>query len=158
MISLIWAMDDNWLIGKGNQMAWHVKEDLLYYKRKTEGKTVLMGYNTYVSLKGYYKTKPLPYGKIFVVTSKNIILEDAYIVENLNEFIENLDEDIFVVGGRSIYEQMLPYANQLYISFIKGSHDGDVYFPKFDLESYKLVFFEETDSVKYTIYEKSKLV
>ena len=55
MINLIWAMDDNWLIGKDNRMPWHVKEDLLYYKEKTLGKTVFLGYNNYVSLKGYYK-------------------------------------------------------------------------------------------------------
>ena len=51
MIKLIWAMDKNWLIGKENKIPWHYKEDLLYYKEKTAGQIVLMGDNTYFSLK-----------------------------------------------------------------------------------------------------------
>ena len=65
---MIWAMDEDFLIGKDDQIPWHIKEDLLYYKSKTKGQTVLMGEATYYSLKGYYKTKPLPYGKIYVAS------------------------------------------------------------------------------------------
>ena len=71
MISLIWAMDKNWLVGKGNKLPWHFKEDLIYYKEKTAGNTVLMGDVSYYSLKGYYKDKPLPYGKIYVTSLTN---------------------------------------------------------------------------------------
>lgn len=154
MINLIWAMDEDWLIGNGDKLPWRIKEDLLYYKSKTEGKNVLMGYNTYVSLKGYYKTRPLPYGKIYVLTRKRIFLPDATIVSDLNEFITKFDDELFVVGGSSIYSQTLEHADRLYISFIKGSHEGEVYFPKFDLDKYNLVFNNETELVRYTIYEK----
>ena len=75
MIKLIWAMDKNWLIGKENKIPWHYKEDLLYYKEKTAGQIVLMGDNTYFSLKGYYKTKPLPYAKIYVASLNDLKLE-----------------------------------------------------------------------------------
>ena len=75
MISLIWAMDINWLIGIDDKLPWHYREDLLYYKEKTAGKTVLMGDKTYYSLKGYYKTKPLPYGKIFVASLDKLELD-----------------------------------------------------------------------------------
>ena len=68
MINLIWAMTKDNLIGKGNLMPWHIKEDLVYYKNKTAGKTVVMGEETYYSLKGYYKTRPLPYGTIYVAS------------------------------------------------------------------------------------------
>ncbi|MBQ4356793.1 MAG: dihydrofolate reductase, partial [Acholeplasmatales bacterium] len=54
MINMIWAMDKNNLIGDGNRIPWHVKEDLIYYKNKTKGQTVLMGDATYFSLKSYY--------------------------------------------------------------------------------------------------------
>ena len=84
MISLIWAMDINWLIGIDDKLPWHYREDLLYYKEKTAGKTVLMGDKTYYSLKGYYKTKPLPYGKIFVASLDKLELEDAIVVNDIN--------------------------------------------------------------------------
>ena len=57
MISLIWAMDENWLIGKDNVLPWHYPKDLAYFKSKTKNQTVLMGDMTYESLKGYYKEK-----------------------------------------------------------------------------------------------------
>ena len=78
MKNLIWAMDENWLVGKDDLIPWHVKEDLLYFKSKVKGKTVVMGDTTYFSLKGYYKNRPLPYGKIYVASlDKNLKLEDA---------------------------------------------------------------------------------
>lgn len=154
MIKMIWAMDENFLIGKDNLIPWHIKEDLVYYRKQTAGQTVIMGEQTYYSLKGYYKTKPLPYGKIYVCSVNNIQLEDAIIVSDLIPFLENLEEDVFVVGGKTIYQLALPYADMLYISFIKGTHEGNVYFPKIDFEKYDLVSKNETEQVIYTIYKR----
>lgn len=156
MISLIWAMSKKWLIGKENKIPWHVKEDLLYYKEKTKGQTVLMGENTYDSLKGYYKTKPLPYGKIFVASLSDRVFSDAIKVSDVISFLANNKEDLFVVGGASIYKLSLPYADKLYISIIKGDYDGDTYFPSFSLDEYLLVSSNETEKVKYLIYERNK--
>ena len=156
MISLIWAMSEKWLIGKENKIPWHVKEDLLYYKEKTKGQTVLMGENTYDSLKGYYKTKPLPYGKIFVASLSDRVFSDAIKVSDVISFLVNNKEDLFVVGGASIYKLSLPYADKLYISIIKGDYDGDTYFPSFSLDEYLLVSSNETEKVKYLIYERNK--
>lgn len=156
MISLIWAMSEKWLIGKENKIPWHVKEDLLYYKEKTKGQTVLMGENTYDSLKGYYKTKPLPYGKIFVASLSDRLFDDAIKVSDVVSFLANNEEDLFVVGGASIYKLSLPYADKLYISIIKGDYDGDTYFPSFSLDDYLLVSSNETEKVKYLVYERNK--
>ena len=156
MISLIWAMSEKWLIGKENKIPWHVKEDLLYYKEKTKGQTVLMGENTYDSLKGYYKTKQLPYGKIFVASLSNRLFDDAIKVSDVVSFLANNKEDLFVVGGASIYKLSLPYADKLYISIIKGDYDGDTYFPSFSLDDYLLVSSNETEKVKYLVYERNK--
>lgn len=156
MINMIWAMDQNWLIGIDNQIPWHIKEDLVYYRNTTKGKTVLMGEMTYYSLKSYYKEKPLPYGKIFVASINDINLPDATIVPDLVSFLKNADEEIFIVGGRTIYKLALPYADKLYISFIKGEYKGNVYFPNFDLSDYELISKNETDAVIYTVYLKKK--
>lgn len=155
MINMIWAMDENNLIGIGDRIPWHIKEDLLYYKSKTKGQTVLMGDTTYFSLKGYYKTKPLPYGKIYVATlDKSLVLEDAIMVYDLIDFIKNVDEDIWIVGGSTIYKLCLPYADRLYISFVLGKYEGDRYFPQIDYKNYKLTWENITDKVRYTLYER----
>ena len=161
MINMIWAMDKNNLIGKDNLIPWHVKEDLIYYKEKTKGKNVLMGDQTYFSLKGYYKTKPLPYGKCYIATiDKNLKienpLEDIEIIYDIDSFLKNLkkEEELFVVGGATIYKLALPYADRLYISFIKGDFVGNKYFPTIDYDEYNLTWQLETELVKYTIWEK----
>lgn len=155
MINMIWAMDENRLVGKGDKLPWHIKEDLLYYKARTEGKTVLMGDTTYYSLKGYYKDKPLPYGKIYVATiDKNLKIDGVEMVYDLVKFLKTTKEDLFVVGGATIYKISLPYANRLYISFVKGTHEGDRYFPEIDFTKYDLIYEKDSELVKYTIFER----
>lgn len=152
---MIWAMDEDFLIGKDDQIPWHIKEDLLYYKSKTKGQTVLMGEATYYSLKGYYKTKPLPYGKIYVASiNSDLKLDDAVVINDVDSFLKNINEDIWVVGGATIYKLSLPYADRLYISFIKGKHEGNKYFPHIDFSNYKLIWEEESELVRYTLFER----
>ena len=159
MINMIWAMDKNNLIGDGNRIPWHVKEDLIYYKNKTKGQNVLMGDATYFSLKSYYKTKPLPYGKCYIATiDKNLKienpLEDIEIIYDLDSFLKSYDGDLWVCGGATIYKLALPYANRLYISFIKGDFKGDKYFPTIDYDKYNKIWENETDSVIYKVFER----
>lgn len=153
MIKLIWAMDKDRLIGKDNLIPWHCKEDLLYYKETTKGQTVLMGEATYDSLKGYYKTKPLPYGKIYVASLSDREFSDAIKISDVVKFLKDNTEDLFVVGGRTIYKLSLDFADMLYISIIKGHHEGNVYFPSFDLNRYQLISKRETEKVIYLIYK-----
>lgn len=157
MISLIWAMTSNRLIGKNNKIPWHVKEDLLYYKEKTKGQVVLMGENTYYSLKGYYKDKPLPYGKIYVASLSDNVFADAVKIDDVVSFLEENKEDLFVVGGASIYKLALDYADRLYISIIKGDYEGDTYFPSFSLDKFNLISEKETEKVKYLVYERKDI-
>lgn len=155
MINLIWAMTKNQVIGKNNQIPWHIKEDLIYYKEHTAGKIVVMGENTYYSLKGYYKTRPLPYGKIYVASlDETLKLEDAIIVSDVEELLANTKEELWVVGGATIYQLALPYADRLYISWIKKEYEGDTYFPEIDFTKFKKSYQKETDLVIYTIYER----
>lgn len=155
MINLIWAMTKDNLIGKGNLMPWHIKEDLVYYKNKTAGKTVVMGEETYYSLKGYYKTRPLPYGTIYVASlNTDLKLDDAIVINDLIDFVSNFKDELWVVGGATIYKHTLPYADRLYISFVKGNYEGDKYFPQIDYSKYKLIWDNETDLVHYTLYER----
>ena len=155
MISLIWAMTKDFVIGKENRIPWHIKEDLLYYKSHTEGKVVFMGENTYYSLKGYYRNRPLPYGKIYVASlNKELKLEDATVVFDAVAFLKQTEEDLWVVGGASIYKLALPYADRLYISWVKEKYEGDTYFPEIDFSKFRLSSLKETELVDYSIYER----
>ena len=155
MINMIWAMDENNLVGKNNKIPWHIKEDLLYYKEKTNGQTVIMGDATYYSLKGYYKTRPLPYGKIYVATiDKSLVIDGVEMIYDLTEFLKNNKEELWVVGGATIYKLSLPYADKLYISFVKGEYVGNRYFPTVDFSKYNLVWENDTEKVRYTVFER----
>lgn len=156
MIKLIWAMDQNWLIGKGNQLPWHYKKDLAYFKEKTKGQPVLMGDMTYDSLKSYYKDKPLPFGQLYIASISDREFKDAIKVTNIDAFLSTVTDDLFVIGGKTIYRLSLPYADQLYITFIDKSHEGDVYFPPFDLSQYRLIQEDKVDELRFCVYEKVK--
>lgn len=154
MISMIWAMDENWLIGKDNLLPWHYPNDLKYFKNKTKDQSVLMGDLTYQSLKTYYKTKPLPFKKVYVANILDASYEDAIHVKDIFEFIKDTKEDIFVIGGRTIYNLLLPYADRLYITYVLKAHKGNVYFPKFDLLKFRLINKKLDNQLIFSIYER----
>lgn len=156
MIKLIWAMDINWLIGKDNELPWHYKKDLAYFKEKTKGKPVLMGDMTYDSLKSYYKEKPLPFGQLYVASISDRSFLDAIKVTDIDTFLKTYQDELYVIGGKTIYRLSLPYADKLYITFIDKTHEGNVYFPKFDLNDYRLVSEECVDVLRFCVYEKVK--
>ena len=156
MISLIWAMDQNWLIGKDNRLPWHYPKDLAFFKQVTIGKTVLMGEQTYLSLKGYYKDKPLPFAKIYIATLENKTFNDGITVNDVVSFLEQNQVELFVIGGAVIYKLALPFADYLYITFILNQHSGNVYFPKLDLNQYKLISKNYEPSLIFAKYQRKK--
>ena len=149
-------MTKNHVIGLQNKMPWHIKEDLIYYKEHTAGKTVVMGENTYYSLKrAIISQRPLPYGKIYVASlNENLILEDAIVISDVIQLFKTTREDLWVVGGATIYQLALPYADTLYISWVKKEYEGDTYFPEIDFTKFRNSYKKETDLVLYTIYER----
>lgn len=132
MISAIVAVDNAWGIGFNGDLLEHIPADLKFFKTMTTGKTVVMGLNTWESL----PTKPLP-------NRFNIIIEPTeYYKEpdrpvahmDLETFISNLDDtEIIVMGGGSIYRQLLPYCDRVYVTKIYKDHENiDTYFPNLD--------------------------
>ncbi len=148
MIKLIWAMDKNGIIGKNNKLPWRIKEELQHFYRETKFKTILMGRKTYESL----PNKNLINRKIILISRSdknskalNSILDNqnsnVVVVNNLIDFLKkyyNTKEDLYICGGASIYQQSIPFANELIISEIKNSYDGDSVFPKFDITKFEL--------------------
>lgn len=158
MISLIFAMDKNNLIGKGNDLPWHYSEDLKYFKSVTTGKSVVMGENTFYSI--YNRIgKPLPNRNNIVATfNKDFNYSDVTVINDLIAFLEKVKEtkeEYFIIGGKTIYELSLPYADRLYITHINKAYDGDVYFPKIDYDKYQKTIIKEDGELQFTIYESN---
>ena len=154
MIKMIWAMDENHLIGKGNLLPWHYLKDLEYFKKMTSSGSVLMGDLTYQSLKTYYKKKPLPFKNIYVANLEEVHYKDAIRVSDLHQFLKTIAEDLMVIGGKTIYQLALPYADKLYITYVLKAHQGDVYFPKFDLNQFKLTWYKTDEQLIFSEYTR----
>lgn len=131
MISMIVAMDQNRGIGKDNNLLASIKPDLQYFKKITNGHTVIMGYHTYMSL----PIKPLPNRHNIVITRKEIEIESVTIMHSIEEAIQWCNsqwEEVFICGGASIYKQFMPYAERLYITHIFHKFDAETFFPEID--------------------------
>ncbi len=158
MISIIAAIGKNYELGKDNDLIWRIKDDLVNFKKITMGKKVVMGENTYRSL-----PKQLE-GREYIVLSHKLKNIDNGLVFNdfskLLEYLKNLDDEIMIIGGASIYKLFLPYAERLYLTEINASAMADVYFPKFDLDKYEIEKEEtkQTGDLKYkfVIYRRRK--
>ncbi|PMH29274.1 diacylglycerol kinase [Vibrio lentus] len=127
IISMIAAMANNRVIGKDNQMPWHLPADFAWFKRSTMGKPIVMGRKTYDSI-----GRPLP-GRLNVVISRDESLEIEGVttvtsIEKALELVSDVDE-VMIIGGGSIYESCLPKANKLYLTYIDLEVDGDTQFP-----------------------------
>lgn len=160
MISIIVAVSEDLGIGKDNELLWHISEDLKRFKRLTSGKTVIMGKKTWESL----PRRPLPERKNIVLTDDPSECIDcsvtAYSIEDALSKCEK-DEEIFVIGGGSVYRQFMPIVDRLYITHVHRKILADVYFPEIDMNIWKVIekqVFEasETNSIPYTyvIYER----
>jgi len=152
--SIIVAIAANNAIGKNNDLLWHISADLKYFKKITSGHTVIMGKNTWLSL----RIKPLPNRKNIVISqSMNLSLENVFTARTIQAAIDLCDEDTenFIIGGGKIYEQFLPLADKLCITKIHQTFDADVFFPEIDtnfflLESQSEIFTDEKSGLKYS--------
>jgi len=132
MLSIIVAVAENNAIGKDNDLIWYISDDLKRFKRLTTGHTILMGRKTYESL----PNGALPKRENVVITrNENLELKGCTILHSVEEAIEryaNSPQEIFVIGGGSIYEKLLPYAKKIYLTKVHASFEADVFFPKID--------------------------
>ena len=128
MINLIAAIDKNNGIGKNNQLLCYIKDDLEYFKKTTKGCAVIMGYNTWISL----PNKPLKGRTNIILTSKQIEIEGAIVIHSIDEILalKTKYPKIFIIGGASLYKQMIQHADKLYITHIMKNFDADTFFPE----------------------------
>ena len=142
--SIIVAIGENNAIGKNGDLLWHIKEDMLYFKKITKNHPVLMGRKTWDSL----QIHPLPKRKNIIITSNSNFVfehEQVNILRSIEQAKElNLDEEIFVIGGGTIYKEFLPLATKLYITKVFNSYsDADTFFPEINWQEWKTIYQSE---------------
>lgn len=166
-INLIVAYSQNHAIGKDNNLLWYLADDMAFFKQQTSGQTVVMGKNTYLSLPN--KFRPLPNRKNIVISSQEPIEEHENLswYKSLKEAISALkktEDEIYIIGGGTIYKQTLPIADVVYATEVKVAVEGDTYFPALNANEWSrevLHSFSKNEKNEYDFevvkYEKIKL-
>lgn len=127
MINIIVAADENNVIGKDNELIWHLPDDLRFFKQKTNGHPIIMGRRTFESV-----GRPLPNRTNIIITrSSDFKADGCVVVHSLDEALQVADQkDVFIVGGSEIYRQALPMADRVYLTRVHHRFEGDRHFPE----------------------------
>lgn len=152
ILSMIVAHANNRIIGKDNDMPWHLPADLAYFKKITLGKPVVMGRKTYESI-----GRPLP-GRQNIVISRdaNYKADGITTVTSVEKALKQAGnvEEVMVIGGGAIYQHCLPAADRLYITHINAEIEGDTQFPEYNIESdWTLINSEKYPADEKNIYQ-----
>jgi len=148
-VSIVVAIGNNHLhnrvIGKNNELIWHIPEDLRRFKHLTMGHPVIMGRKTFESILDILR-KPLPDRTNIIVTrNKEYTAKDCIISHSVKEALEEAqkidEEEIFVIGGGQMYMQALPFVDRLYLTLVDSNKDGDSFFP--DYKAFTKKTFEQ---------------
>ncbi|WED42651.1 dihydrofolate reductase [Legionella cardiaca] len=135
VVSLVAAIDENYGLGKDNQLLCHLPADLKHFKAITMGKPIIMGKNTFDSI-----GKPLP-GRRNIVLSRQVkTIEGVEVTDSLDKALAITSgvPEVMIIGGASIYEQAISIASQLYLTVIHHHFAADVFFPRFDPKEWEL--------------------
>lgn len=160
MISLLVAHDVQRVIGKDNQMPWHIPEELAYFKKMTMGKAIVMGRKTFESI-----GRPLP-GRLNIIVTRNETYEaeGITVVHDLQTAIQKAkeySEEVVIIGGAQIFDMAMGLADRLYITVIENSYPGDTFFPEYK-EGWQLTsesdvqYAEDRTAYVYQIWDKKE--
>ena len=160
-IAAIVAMDSSRVIGIKGALPWNVPADMARFRALTKGNVVLMGRKTWESLPDAYR--PLP-GRVNVVVSRDaakLELPDGVLkarspeegIEVARAAASNGSKVVWVIGGAQLYSSLLPLCDEVHLTVINGSHDGDAWLPSFE-ERFRLVSEQPADGCVFKVYAK----
>ena len=148
---MIAAMTDDGVIGIENRLPWKLPNDMKWFRQHTLGKPIIMGRKTFES----FGSKPLPDRTNIIITrDENYQAKGSVVVHSIEEALlaaGDVDEAM-IIGGESFYEQMLPQANRLYLTFVHAKIEGDAWFPEIDFSAWN-----EVEHIDYQADEKNPL-
>ena len=144
-MNVIVAVDENWAIGKDGDQLVYLKEDLKRFRTLTGGHTVILGRKTLATFPG---GRPLKNRRNLILSrNPQFQAEGAEVFSSVEELVKQADKDAFVIGGASVYEQLLPYCDTAYITKIHAAFPADTYFPDLD-KSDQWQVTEESESLE----------
>jgi len=151
-ISIIAAVADNYAIGKSNNLPWYLPADLKHFKQLTTGHAIVMGKRTFESL----PRGPLPNRKNIVLTSimSEGVNEGYYEADSLEDatFLCEHEEQVFIIGGATVYKQCIDKVDYLYITWIHKEFSADTYFPKINFDEWEEVKHEDHQADENNLY------
>ena len=158
-ITLIAAVADNGIIGRDGEMPWHLPEDLTHFKATTMGHPVIMGRRTYESISSAVGG-PLP-GRTNIVLSRSSpeVPEAVIVAESLDDALKAAEaagetERVYIIGGATVYEQFLPQADQLILTELEDSYEGDTMFPEWDRSAWIEADRDQREGFAFVTYER----
>lgn len=146
-LSILVAHDQNRVIGKDNQLPWHLPNDLIHVKKLSTGNTLVMGRRTYESI-----GKPLPNRRNVVLTRDTSFQPEGVDVIHSLDDIYDLPGHVFIFGGQALFEEFIDKVDDMYITVIEDKYQGDTFFPPYTFEDW-----EVESSVKGEQDEKNKI-
>lgn len=133
-MNLIVAVDKNWAIGLNNKLLVRIPSDQKFFREETTGKVVVLGRKTLETFPGGLPLKNRT--NIILSTDVNYKVKDAVVVHSIEELLEELkqypSEDVYIIGGESVYREMLPYCDTAHVTKIDHAYEADTYFPNLD--------------------------
>lgn len=163
-MNLIVAVDNNWAIGNKGELLVHISEDLKRFKELTTGKVVVLGRKT---LSTFPNGQPLK-NRANIILSHDLeyIVSNALVVHSVNELLTQLKiypkDSVFIIGGASVYNAMLPYCDVAYITKIDYEYDADAYFPDLSAElNWEMTEISDikcASGIKYTFQTWKRIV
>ena len=150
-VIIIAAVAKNNVIGKDNKIPWYIKDDFIHFKNLTTNHAIIMGKNTFLSL----PKKPLPNRTNVVLTFENddFSYPDVVVMHSLEQAINKYKQnDVYIIGGASIYKQAIDLATKLEITRINKEYDGDTFFPEIDLNKWKLINEDKKEGYSFLTY------
>lgn len=150
MLSIIVAASENNVIGKDNQLLWHLPDDLKHFKRTTRGHHVIVGRKTFES-----QGKPLPGRTNIIITRKpDYKAEGCFVVNSLDKALDlsQDDDEPFIIGGEQIYRMALPRVERIYLTRVHSEFKGDTFFPELDMDQWEEIsreYYEKDEKNDY---------
>lgn len=154
-MNLIVAVDENWAIGYKNDLLIRIPADMKMFRQETTGKVVVLGRKTLETFPGGQPLKNRT--NIILSTKADYQVKDAIVVNSVEELLEELkgypSEDVYIIGGESIYRQMLPYCDVAHVTKIDRSYEADTFFPNLDTDpNWKITAESDEQSYFDTTY------
>lgn len=154
-MNMIVAVDEHWGIGNKNELLIRIPADMKLFREETTGKVVVLGRKTLETFPGGL---PLKNRKNIILSSKkDFQVKDAQVVHSLEELLEELknyeEEEIYIIGGESVYRMMLDYCKKIHVTKIDRTYEADAFFPNLDeKKEWKVMVESEEQSYFDTTY------